>query len=337
MKSVVAIKKKKPDTFWKTFANKTRKEVKRKKLGVVFYAFVPALRPRGILLAPIRIYKTAVERWIEEEMKYASIQFFFDRMGLFRINRFDAEEADGKNHWSYWLTPWPATQKEIEDSNWWYSQVKDQQKYWFGHGPEVGYERVFRDFILPVAAAYVLNGRLKSRLRKFHSDYYGWLAAIRQDFVGGEEFWMTVEKKLEEWLWENKVNDVNAFWNEYGKAKSGAIINVFHLCLERFATDLWYLIDHLEDLFERPQKSLETRIEKTAWEGMVVEWVEQQEDEELYIQLYETEGALAWYRDFVVPERKIEHERLWDPERVCCMLRERGMTMPTWHGDVLCW
>ena len=52
-----------------------------------------------------------------------------------------------------------------------------------------------------------------------------------------------------------------------------------------------------------------TLIEKKVWEGLVVEWVEQKEDEELYIQLYDTKKALAWYRDVVVPQRNELEEK----------------------------
>ena len=334
MKSVVAIKKKKADTFWKSVVDKTRKEAKRKKLDVSFYDFVPGLRPCGVSLAPIPIYKTAMERWIEEEMKYVGMEFLIGRMCIFEINDFERDQADRDYHWSYWLKPWQNEERALEDSADWKRRVKERKNHGFGcgalwvkerknrrfwSGPFVGHERVFRNFIMPAAAAYVLNGRLKNRFKSFHGDYYGWLAAIRQDYVGGVGFWKTVQQRLYEAYchqhgigsWMRPIEQEAGFWSEYRAARPEVVVNIFHLWFERFARDLWDLIDRFEYLFERPTKSLEIRIEKTAWENLVVEWVERKEDEELYIQLYETEGALAWYRDFVVPEREIENDRQW--------------------------
>ena len=201
--------------FWRRWVEENRENretKKRRKREVSFYAFVPALRHSLISFPPYRTYNTYWEKWIEEEMKSASMAFLVGRMGLLvPIDGVDKDgwsvpndglDEDGVDQ-SYWFQPWSSKEKELEDTTEWYSEVNKPNDY-FGawqnkwHDPKQEFDsefdffvnpsQVVRDTVLPAAAAYVLNGRLKSRLKSFHGDYYGWLFAIRQNYVGGKRF-----------------------------------------------------------------------------------------------------------------------------------------------------
>ena len=91
------------------------------------------------------------------------------------------------------------------------------------------------------------------------------------------------------------------------------IVDIFLLAFESLAYKLKSLIERLDELFGMTHpKSLEDSMDKITWEMLVVDWVKGWGKELLYLELYESRGTLAWFKDFVIPERerKEEDERL---------------------------
>ena len=55
--------------------------------------------------------------------------------------------------------------------------------------------------------------------------------------------------------------------------------------------------------------SVEDMIKKRVWGALVCDWVRKRGNEEDYIRLYESQGALRWHLDFVIPEKERERQK----------------------------
>ncbi len=193
---------------------------------------------------------------------------------------------------------------EIDDECYfWFREAWDEEdKKWihFKDG-----ESVMEDLIMPMASAIIHRTPFLSLIEKFQDTIEETSSYIREKFLYSE-FWRDVESVLND--------DYDRDWDyleskEYQEfEKSGWRHNVQHLFLlflESHKARLLGVIQEIKYLYERPNvASVEDMIKKQVWGALVWDWVRKRGNEEEYIHLYESQGALRWYLDFVIPERQ---------------------------------
>jgi hypothetical protein len=166
---------------------------------------------------------------------------------------------------------------------------------------------VMENLIMPMASAIIHRTPFLSRIKKFQCEIEEYSSHLREIFLGCN-FWRLVQEVVIEDYERRGWGDFES--EEFQDLeKSGWSHNVGHLFLlflDSHKAKLLGVIEEVEYLNQRIHvASVEDIIKKRVWEALVVDWVRKQGDEEDYIRLYESEGALRWYLDFVIPERQL--------------------------------
>jgi hypothetical protein len=163
---------------------------------------------------------------------------------------------------------------------------------------------LIEDLVMIIATSFIHGTPFLSRIKRFQRNIDDFSIFLSQQFFT-DDFCLTVEAYvLEEY--KRRSNR----WEEVDTAAfqmSGWSYNVSHLfllVLESAKSKLLGIIEELEFLCEPSHvASVEDRIQKQVWEVLVCDWVDKWGEQEDYIRLYESEGALRWFLDFVIPER----------------------------------
>jgi hypothetical protein len=191
---------------------------------------------------------------------------------------------------------------------------------------------MMEELVMPMACSFVHQTPDLSRIKKFEEEIEEFSAFLKQKYRS-KDFYLIVRDHLAEAHSEAIDNsydgccfshsleeaDVQAEIDIDVFARTGWDFNVgylFLLVLESHKVKLLGIIEELEFLFESPYAAatVEDMIRKRVWEVLVHDWVKEWGTEEDYIRLYETEGALRWCLDYIVPERE-EAKREADENR----------------------
>jgi hypothetical protein len=186
---------------------------------------------------------------------------------------------------------------------------------WLSPGDK--YSGILEHLVLPMASAFIHQSPLLYRIKKFKRIIGQWSSYIKMRFLENN-FWGLVKSYVademeNDWqLEEEWLSQLHAFEESRSTCN---VAYLFLVVLESYTLRMLGLIDNLEFLFEKPPSSVMDEIERQVWEVLVIDWVKE-ESEEKYIRLYESEGALQFYLNWIIPERAQAEEAFMEALRL---------------------
>ena len=174
---------------------------------------------------------------------------------------------------------------------------------------------IWDELVMPIAFAFVHQTDWCPSLRRFRKFLGPWLLHFKT-LIWTDEFTQHLEVMADDYF----DNDYY-FWSGWETAcNHGCIKNLFINKLEGDAATLGYIIEVLESLFPGKKegkeqtwnpKEAEDVVQKRVWEMWVIDWIRDKGESD-YIRLYESEGSLLWYKEYIVPEEEDRQRRIYE-------------------------